>query len=269
MNLSFIAGLVIAILVVVLGVAADGTGLVFANLSGFWNPTGLIITFGGTLAVLIASHPLSMLTDIPLHFKVILRRKQDQVFYVDIMTELSYDARKKGIMSLEENIAGIDDNFLRQSVRLLIDGTDPEKAREKLNSELVNIENRHASAAGIYDKGAALAPAFGMIGTVIGLINMLGAMGIEDAGGFQILARSMMLALVTIFYGLILANAFFVPIASQLRMAHEQEMICKEIVIEGIISIQAGENPRHIHDKLLSYLTEEQRERAGGDDESD
>ncbi|MDL2232224.1 MotA/TolQ/ExbB proton channel family protein [Ruminococcaceae bacterium OttesenSCG-928-L11] len=265
MNLSFVIGLVLAFVLVLFGIVFDTetSSLLFENLGNFEDPTSLLITVGGTIATIVASHPFSLLSKIPAHFGVIMRKQQDPLHYINIMTDLSQEARKKGLLALEDSVSEFDDQFLKSSVMLIVDAMEPDKVREQLESELSNIEGRHAQAAGMYDKGAAIAPGFGMIGTLIGLINMLAQMNFEDEGGASKLAKNMAVALITTFYGSLLANAMFIPMANQLRLAHEQEMLCKEIIIEGIISIQAGENPRHIHEKLLSYLTQKQREKAG------
>jgi chemotaxis protein MotA len=265
MNLSFIIGLVVAIILMVFGIVFDaaGTSLFdFTKIGNFVDPTSLLITVGGTIAVIIASHPFSMLSKIPSHFGVIMRKKQDPLYYINVMTDLSQEARKKGLLSLEDTVNEFEDQFLKDAVMLIVDAMEPDKVRDQLDMELANIESRHGAATGIYDKGAALAPGFGMIGTLIGLVNMLKSMDFEDEGGASKLAADMAVALITTFYGSFLANALFIPIASQLRIAHEDEMLCKEIIIEGIVSIQAGENPRNTHEKLMTYLTQKQKAKA-------
>jgi chemotaxis protein MotA len=263
MNLSFIIGLVVAIILMVFGIVYDAdAGLLFPNIMNFVDPTSLLITVGGTIAVLIASHPFSMLSKVPAHFGVIMRKKQDPLYYINVMTDLSQEARKKGLLSLEDTVNEFEDQFLKDAVMLIVDAMEPDKVRDQLDMELANIESRHGAATGIYDKGAALAPGFGMIGTLIGLVNMLKAMNFEEEGGASKLAQNMAVALITTFYGSFLANALFIPIASQLRIAHEDEMLCKEIIIEGIVSIQAGENPRNTHEKLMTYLTQKQKAKA-------
>jgi chemotaxis protein MotA len=264
MSLSFVIGLVAAIILMVFGIVFDTEALTLAwkNLGNFLDPTSALITIGGTFAVLISAHPFSALAKIPAHFGVIMRKPQDPLYYINVMTDLSQEARKKGLLSLEDTVNEFEDQFLKDAVMLIVDAMEPDKVRDQLDTELANIETRHAAGTGIYDKGAALAPGFGMIGTLIGLINMLKAMNFEEEGGASELAQNMAVALITTFYGSFLANAVFIPIASQLRIAHEDEMLCKEIIIEGIVSIQAGENPRNTHEKLLTYLTQKQKSKA-------
>jgi chemotaxis protein MotA len=263
-NLSFIIGFVVALILMLFGIVFDADALEFAweNITNFLDPTSALITIGGTIAVLVASHPFSMLAKIPAHFGVIMRKPQDPLYYINVMTDLSQEARKKGLLSLEDTVNEFEDQFLKDAVMLIVDAMEPDKVRDQLDTQLANIESRHAAATGMYDKGAAIAPGFGMIGTLIGLINMLEAMDFEEEGGASDLAKNMSVALITTFYGSFLANALFIPIASQLRIAHEDEMLCKEIIIEGIVSIQAGENPRNTHEKLLTYLTQKQKGKA-------
>lgn len=272
MNFTPIIGLVLAIVFMVFGIMFEaGVGLTPSKFMNFVDVTSILVTVGGTIAVLIMSFPLKQILSTFKHFPIILglqAQKNDPLYYINVMTELSTEARKKGLLALEDQVAQFEDPFLRDSVMLIVDAMEPDKVREQLENELINIENRHATGWDWYDKGAALAPGFGMIGTLIGLVNMLKSMNFDDAGGASKLANDMSVALITTFYGSFMANAIFIPLGNQLRIAHAEEMLCKEIIIEGIISIQAGENPRHINEKLMSYLTRKQREAASEAPES-
>lgn len=268
MNIAVIIGIVLTIVLVVFGIVFDSTtmSINFASIGNFFDIPSLLITIGGTLSVLIMSFPLKdSIKYLTKHFPIIFglqKQKNDPLYYINVMTELSQEARRKGLLALEDQVSQFEDAFLRDSVMLIVDAMEPDKVREQLDNELNNIEARHAAGWDFYDKGAALAPGFGMIGTLIGLINMLKAMDFEDEGGASALAQNMAVALITTFYGSIMANVIFIPLGNQLRVAHNEEMLCKEIVIEGIISIQAGENPRHINEKLMAFLTRQQREAA-------
>ena len=266
MNLSIIIGILVCFLLIVFGIVfdQDTMGVLFDNLGNFVDVPSMVIVIGGTLAALVASFPLSVFTKIPSHFSVILGKgAQDPLYYINVMTDLAQEARKKGLLALEDSVSEFTDNFLKDAVMLIVDAMEPDKVRTQLDNELNNIENRHSQVWNLYDKGAAYAPGFGMTGTLIGLINMLGSMDFEDEGGASALASNMAIALITTFYGSVLANVVFMPISNQLKLAHDKEMLCKEIIIEGVISIQSGENPRHIHEKLLTYLTYRQRAQAG------
>lgn len=263
MNLALIIGFLVAYGMTMFGIMWDGASFQFGAVMNFVDIPSILITFGGTIGVIIMSFPFSYLSKIPAHFKIIMgSQKFDPLYYINVMTDLSQEARKKGLLALEDSVNDFEDPFLRDSIMLIVDAMEPDKVKEQIENEMNNIENRHATAWDIYDKGAALGPGFGMIGTLIGLVNMLKAMDFEEEGGATKLAMNMAVALITTFYGSMLSNALFIPLATQLRLAHEKEMLCKDIILEGIISIQAGENPRHINEKLLSFLTQKQRESA-------
>lgn len=265
MNISFPIGLFVAFGIMVFGMIFGKEDIVAALMS-FIDVPSLLITVGGTIATLFATFPLKVFVKTFQHFPIVLGfKKQDPVKYIRIMSDLSEEARRKGLLSLEDTVAEFDDEFLRESVMLLVDAVEPDKVRERLDNELNNIESRHAQAWDFYDKGAALAPGFGMIGTLIGLVLMLAEMDFEDEGGAGKLAANMAVALITTFYGSIMANVIYIPMATQLRVAHSEEMLCKEIIVEGIISIQAGENPRNVKEKLLSFLTAKEKESAKQD----
>jgi chemotaxis protein MotA len=121
---------------------------------------------------------------------------------------------------------------------------------------------RHDAAAGLYEKASSVAPAFGMVGTLVGLINMLKSMNVEEGAGD--LGTSMSTALITTLYGCVLAHMIFGPIASNLRARDEEEVLCKQIIVEGIMSIQSGENPKFLRERLQTYMAQRQRENAGG-----
>ncbi|WRS26687.1 MotA/TolQ/ExbB proton channel family protein [Oscillospiraceae bacterium MB08-C2-2] len=254
MDLSFILGFLGAAAVIVYGIVSSGDIGNFIDLSSIW------ITVFGTLLAMMASFPMKVYLKMFKVTKIVLgRQKFDPEYYINTIGELSEDARKKGLLALEDQVSGFTDSFLKSSVMLIVDAIEPDKVRQQLDSELSNIEMRHAQVWAIFDKGAALAPGFGMIGTLIGLINMLAGMDLAEEGGAQKLAKNMAVALVTTFYGSFMANVLFIPIGNQLRQAHEKEMICKEIVMEGVLAMQAGDNPRNIREKLMTYLSQAQQ----------
>mgnify|MGYP004683623979 CR=1 FL=1 len=163
--------------------------------------------------------------------------------------ELANFARREGILALEERANSMDDMFLQKGIMLIIDGTDPELVRSILETEMSCIESRHNNTRNVWAFMAASAPAWGMMGTFIGLILMLLDMSDPD-----LLGPKMSVALITSFYGSFFANYICSPVANKLKYFHEEEMMLKEILIEGILSIQAGENPRIIEEKLKSFL---------------
>ena len=177
--------------------------------------------------------------------------------------ELSNVARKEGLLSLEEASAELDDPFLKKGILLIVDGTDPELVRAIMETELNSIDSRHRSKISFWEDLGAMGPAWGMIGTLIGLVNML-----QDMDDPSSIGPSMAVALITTLYGSILANWICAPVASKLKCQNNDEMVIKEIMIEGLLSIQAGENPRVIEEKLKSFLTPAEKaamEESGGE----
>ena len=177
--------------------------------------------------------------------------------------ELSNVARKEGLLSLEEASAELDDPFLKKGILLIVDGTDPELVRAIMETELNSIDSRHRSKISFWEDLGAMGPAWGMIGTLIGLVNML-----QDMDDPSSIGPSMAVALITTLYGSILANWICAPVAAKLKCQNNDEMVIKEIMIEGLLSIQAGENPRVIEEKLKSFLTPVEKaamEESGGE----
>ena len=257
MNLTAIIGLIAAFGVMVYGILGSG------NLMNFYNFPSILITIGGALAILVASTPARILTDIPKHLKVIFAgKKQNAMAIIDTIVDFAQIARRSGLLALEERANQETDEFLKSSILQIVDGVDAGKVRAVLEANIDNVMARHEEAAGFYDKGAALGPAFGMIGTLIGLINMLKGLNVEAEGAAEMLGDNMSVALVTTFYGSVLANAIFMPLSNQLKSKSEEEYLCKVIIMEGVLSIQAGENPKYIREKLESLLSQKTRDKA-------
>ena len=257
MNLTTIIGLIAAFGVMVYGIMGSG------ELLNFYDVPSIFITIIGAFAILVASTPARVLSDIPKHLKVIFAgKKQNAMAFIDTIVDFAQIARRSGLLALEEKANQETDEFLKSSILQIVDGVDAGKVRAVLEANIDNIMARHEEAAGFYDKGAALGPAFGMIGTLIGLINMLKGLDVEAEGAAAMLGKNMSVALVTTFYGSVLANAIFMPLSNQLKSKSEEEYLCKVIVMEGVLAIQAGENPKYIREKLESLLSQKTREKA-------
>jgi chemotaxis protein MotA len=256
MDIIGIVGLVMALVLMVFGVTFSmTTGINFANLINFIDYPSVAITVGGTFAVLMISFPVESFIKIPKHLKIVfMPEKYDPMSYITSLTEFAKEARIKGLLSIESKLASVKDDFLKRSLMLVVDSIDAEKVHQILDDELNYIEERHVSDIEFYQKGGAYAPAFGMIGTLIGLVNMLQQMSDPDSIG-----PAMAVALLTTLYGSMLANIFFIPIANKLKIRHDEEMVCKLIVADGVRAIQAGENPRFIEEKLLLLIESKKR----------
>lgn len=234
-----------------------GYNILAANLKAFYNFPSILITVGGTIASLMIMFPVSQFLKIPKHLKIIFSpREYKPEVYISKLTEIAKKARMNGLLSLEADLEEMTDPFLKKGIQMLVDGVDPEEVKNQLESSLDGLEDRHAQERAFYDKGASLAPAFGMIGTLIGLINMLKSL--QDV---ESLGPNMSVALVTTFYGAILANVVFSPISNKLKVRHDEEYFCMYLIYEGILAIQSGINPNLLNDKLMNILPEYQRRR--------
>jgi chemotaxis protein MotA len=268
MNINYIIGVVGAVGVFLFGcvttinIVPEFEFLVnFKNLINFFDAASILITIGCTIFIVVASFPGSMLKSMPKHFKIILNNKAfDPTTYIDQLVELAQIARKQGLLSLEEKANEQQDPFFKQAIMLIVDANDQDKVRGILENDIECMSARHDAAAAMYDKASSVAPAFGMVGTLVGLINMLKSMNFEDEGGASSLGTSMGTALITTLYGCILAHVVFGPVAQLLRNRDSEEVLCKEIIVEGVMAILAGENPKSLKERLLTYMAQKQRE---------
>lgn len=181
--------------------------------------------------------------------------KFDEAEVIKSIINLSNVARKEGLLALEEAANNMEDEFIKKGILLIVDGTDPELVRGIMETELSCTEDRHAEVIGFWDNLGAMGPAWGMIGTLIGLINML--KHLEDISS---VGPNMSTALLTTLYGSLLVNWLCTPISNKLKANNALEVKMKQVMIEGILSIQAGENPRVIEEKLKSFLSPKQRQ---------
>jgi chemotaxis protein MotA len=254
MNLTFIIGSIFAWGMILFGIiqAALGADLtVGVGLLMFANLPGVAIVMGGTFASIAASYPASVLKTIPKLLKVaIMPPKYKPNEYIDQIEMFAQTARSKGLLALEEPANKCEDVFLKQAIMLVVDANDPDKVRAMLEDSIEFTTERHGVAWGLCDKGAAYAPAFGMCGTVIGLIIMLYSL----ADNPDSLGSLMSVAMVTTLYGSVVANIFFLPWKTALKMSHDDEILCMQLVVEGVMSIAAGSNPRLIREKLEFML---------------
>ncbi len=262
MDIASLLGLVICIVLVVISIIIGDQGV--SAIITFLNAPSAMITFGGAFCCVLAAYTLpdfiAGLKAFGLVFKLSEMNMPDVIRKI---IELSNVARKEGLLSLEEASAELEDPFLKKGVLLIVDGTDPELVRAIMETELTSVDSRHRKKIAFWDDLGAMGPAWGMIGTLIGLINMLQQMNDPSSIG-----PSMAVALITTLYGSMLANWICFPIAAKLKSKNDEELVIKEIMIEGLLSIQAGENPRVIEEKLKSFLTPAEKaemEEAGGE----
>lgn len=253
MDITTILGVVAGVGVIVAGMLQSG------SLGNFWDLASVLIVLGGTLCAVIASFPLSTLKNVPKHFKLVIQgNKFDTATLIDSLVEFAQLARKNGLLALEEKANELEDPFYKRSIMLIVDATEAEQVKEMLESEIQSMADRHAEEAAIYERASAYAPAFGMIGTLIGLINMLKSMNLDE-GGSDTIGLSMSVALITTLYGVLLANLLFNPIAKKLEIRNNEEILYRQIIIEGVMGIQAGDNPKTLKERLVSSLSKKQQ----------
>ena len=265
MDFTSIVGVVAGLGLIAFGIVFDSaTGVTWSALSNFINYPSMAITFGGAISATLIAFPISTFKDIPKHMRIIVQKKKfvPQV-YISKIVDFAQDARKKGLLSLEDKANQETDSFLKDSIMLIVDAIDPTKVKEMLDNELDCLVERHSHGWQFYEKFSSFGPAFGMIGTLIGLINMLANMNMSASDGATKMAQGMSTALVTTFYGSLLSNLILTPFAHKLHMRHDEEMVCKEIVVQGVLAIQAGDNPTHIEERLNAFVCEKARTSSG------
>ncbi|MBE6852497.1 MAG: motility protein A [Ruminococcus sp.] len=256
MDLLSIIGFIMAIALIIISILmgedpdTGRTTLIVEQLKGFIDVGSIAIVFGGTIGAMMVSYPASMFKQMLKHLKIIFfPTKYNPLECIEHITSFATEARINGLLALEEKMNEIKDPFMKNALMLVVDSVEPEKVKMLLENELDYLEERHAQSQSFYMKMSEYAPAFGMAGTLIGLINLLANMQDADA-----LAANMAVALVTTFYGVLIANLFAKPVASKLKKRHEEEYLYKMIISEGVKSIQDGDNPRFIEEKLMRLL---------------
>lgn len=265
MNLTFLLGIIGGFVLILYGMSIDSSliDIKLGQILNFWDPSSVIITIGGTFAAVVASHSGKMLASMPKHFGIVFNQKKyNPMTVIDEIVEFAQIARKNGLLALEEKANQLTDAFFKKSIMLIVDGNDPDKVRDMLTSDIDQLTARHDATASMYDKASSAAPAFGMIGTLIGLINML--QGMDPGGGSSSIGKDMGVALITTLYGVLLANLVFNPIAGHLRIRDEEECLCRMLVLEGVMAIQGGENPKFIQEKLMGFLPQNTGGEGGG-----
>lgn len=217
----------------------------------FWDMPSIAITVGGSFcAILITIDNADLKRMGRILGEAFKSTKSSKSEIINRFSELSKRARREGLLSLEDEISTIEDEFLKKGLQMVVDGIEPETISEILELEISEMESRHKIGADMFQTWGAFAPAFGMIGTLIGLIQML-----QNLTDSTTIASGMGKALITTFYGTILANLFCIPIATNLNKKTALEVSTREMMVEGILSIQSGVNPRIVEEKLITYLT--------------
>ncbi len=257
MDIASLAGLVLGVVMVVFGIVSSGG---VAAMGNFIDVPSVIITIGGSLSSVLACNKMADFTNGLKGVSLAIKEPPVTSVAETITTviNLANVSRKEGILALEEAANGIEDEFMKKGIGLVVDGTDPELVRGILETELSCIEARHKKVTDMWEKWGEMGPAWGMIGTLVGLVNML-----QNLTDSSTIGPNMAVALLTTLYGSLIANWLAGPVATKLKANTAIEVMMKEIIVEGLLSIQAGENPRVIEEKLKSFLSPADRGSIG------
>lgn len=250
MDLTSIGGLLLGILAIIVGQALEG-----GSLGSIIQPTAALIVFGGTIGATVLGFPLHTVLQaaksIPTVFK---EKKVSPQAVIEEIIRFANKARKEGIISLEADMDKVKDPFLKKALMLAIDGTDPKVLRETMETEISYSEEHGEAPAKVFEAAGGFAPTVGILGAVLGLIHVM-----ENLADASKLGEGIAVAFVATVYGVGSANLVFLPMSSKLKQKHRVEMIMKELMLQGAISVQEGLNPRIIEEKLIAFLTEEEK----------
>ncbi|MHB8842134.1 MAG: flagellar motor protein [Candidatus Aquicultor sp.] len=255
MDFATIIGISLAIFSLLISVVIEG-----GSLGSLINVPAAILVFGGTFGATMVCFPISAIKKFPKWLSMALKEKKTDIHEViAIIVTLAETARREGILKLENMVEDLENAYLKQGVNLVVDGTDYEVAKAIMKTELELMQERHRQGAKFFESAGGYAPTMGIIGTVMGLVHVLG--NLSDAGN---LGGAIATAFIATFYGVSSANILWLPIAAKLKSRSNDETIAREIIMEGVLSIQAGESPRIIEDRLKSFLSPDERQKSVG-----
>jgi len=251
MDIGTIAGIGGGFAMIFFGILTSGGAI-----GSYLNVPSLIMVLGGSFTAMLVANPLSRMLGFIKYFKIALNMPNyEEAKMIASLVQFSEKARREGLLALEDDLEEVENEFLQKGIQLVVDGTDTEVIKSILYNDLNQMQERHQYGINLFGLWGSLAPAFGMIGTLAGLIAMLANMSDTSAIG-----SGMALALITTMYGSMFANILFIPLKNKLTDRDKAESVVKEIMIEGILSIQSGDNPRILEQKLVSFLPPDQRE---------
>ena len=250
MDIATVFGIILGVVCTVVSILISG------KLGSFYDVPSIFITLGGGIASTLISYRVGEVVKV---FKVVghafKNKSSSAMDTIALMVKLSEKTRREGLLAIESELEQIGEPFIKRSLQLVVDGVESETIKDYMNMEIANMEARHNKGVSIFKTMGALFPAWGMIGTLIGLIIML-----EQLTDPASIGPAMAVALITTFYGSVLANFICSPIANKLKIKSDEEIQLKEMIAEAVISIQAGENPRMMEYKLRVFLKPDERD---------
>jgi chemotaxis protein MotA len=246
MDIATIAGLIVGIGAVLVSFVMEG-----GHLSSIFQLPAIMIVIGGTIGASIITTSFKTISNIPNLLKLALFSKQaDPLRTIDRIVSMSEKARREGILGLENDLKNIRDPFFRKAIQLVIDGTEITVLKSILETEIAYIEERHKRGILFFQKMGGFSPTLGIIGTVLGLIHTL-----SNTENADRMAQAIASAFIATLWGVALANLCYLPLGDKLKLRHEEELANLDLVMEGVISIQSGDNPRVVRTKLLSFIS--------------
>jgi chemotaxis protein MotA len=244
-------GIVAATVALLMSATMEGT-----SPASFINISALLIIVGGTTGVTLASCGMESMKRIPTLWKIVLNAEPpDYASRVTLLVGLAEQARREGLLALDAKLSEIDDDFTRKGLQLVVDGSDPALVREVLEAEIDGMATRHAAGAMPFEKAGGFSPTMGIIGTVMGLVHVL-----QNLSAPATLGPSISTAFIATLMGVGAANVIFLPVASRLKAMSTEEVELRVLTVEGILSVQAGDNPRIVAEKLKSFIAPEERD---------
>lgn len=245
MDISTISGLGVALVALVVSLYMDG-----GTLASLWKASAFILIMGGTVGATMIAYPIEEIATLPeLIGQTFKKQNLGAVKVIDRVVALVEKARREGLLTLQNEISDQDDAFLVRGIELVVDGTDPQAVRSIMETDIAFMEKRHKAGASILETAGGFAPTMGIIGTVVGLVHVLSNLSTPDK-----MAESIAVAFLATFYGIFTANIFWLPLAGKLKAKSQGEILLRELILEGVLSLQAGESPRIVREKLEVFL---------------
>jgi chemotaxis protein MotA len=250
-------GIAAAIIGLLVGATMEGT-----QVPSFINIPAALIVFPGTFGATLASTSMDAMKAIPmLYKKAFSAEKPDLSAQLELLVGFAERARREGLLALDDEVAELEDEFTKKGLQLVVDGTDPDLVREILENEIDGMAQRHHQGADIFEKGAGFGPTLGILGTVTSLVHVL-----QNLSNPATLGPAISGAFIATLYGVGSANIVYYPVANKLKALSSEEMELRTLTLEGILAIQAGDNPRVVEDKLIAFLSPEERVAEEGDE---
>jgi len=245
MDIATVFGFILAIVSLLAGFLWEG-----GHAGALLQPSAALIVFGGTIGATVFSFSPRDLMVAPQLFKLaIFNKPSDPATAIEDIVAMAEEARREGLLYLENRLPEIDDPFLKKGLQLVIDGTDPELVKNILDVEIYTIEERHHVGSSIFEMAGGYAPTMGIIGTVMGLVHVLGSISSPEG-----LGPAIAIAFMATLYGICSANVLWLPLATKLQNISKKEILVKQLMMEGVVSLQAGYNPILIRERLVAYL---------------